>query len=484
MSTITITNSEIVDFYSSHETINIEEINIFFIKIIQQLSTNLSATVNELNITKLINMVTDVNKKLDKYDNSISLKLMEFKSEYISNLKEITSASSLLEISELKNAMDRSNDTLLAKTSVLINDFIPQTQAGHKEIENVIKCHYASILETSKTLLTHTDTANAYVNITEAIDKQFTKMMGLIQTPICNYIQQSEERTNTNLVQMNNKIHEQQQHHKGLTVELTNFLDKYKNNSSSKGNVSESELYYVIQSVMPSDQIIKCSSETAACDIRVNRKDDSKPSILFENKNYMRSVDTEEISKFERDVCIQKKCGIFISQKSPIVFKDEFHVDIINGLVLVYIPNANYNPDKIRVAVNIIDHLFIQITEINKALNGNKNIDSTAMPPAILNKLIKEYTEFGVKKIEIAEFIKNTTKQMTDKLDDLRLPSLDSFLIGTGKYKSDRFGCPLCSFSGKNKSSLSAHLRTCKKEQELNKIKEQEIKEQEQEIKE
>ena len=472
MSTITITNPEIVEFYNSHETINVEEINLFFIKIIQQLSTNLSATVNELNIAKLVKLVSDVDRKLDTYDNSISLKLMEFKSEYMSNLKEITTASSVSEISELKNAMDRSNDTLLAKTSVLLNDFIPYTQTGYKEIESVINRHYASILETSKTLLTHTDTANAYVNVTDTIDKQFTKMLGLIQAPICTHIQQSEERTNANLTQMNNQIHEQQQNHKGLTSEITNFLDKYKNNSSSKGNVSESELYYVIQSVMPTDQIIKCSSETAACDIRVNRKDESKPSILFENKNYMRSVDTEEITKFERDVCVQNKCGIFISQKSPIVFKDEFHVDIINGLVLVYIPNANYNPDKIRVAVNIIDNLFVQITEINKALNGNKIVDSTSMPPAILNKLIKEYTEFGVKKIEIAEIIKNTTKQITDKLDDLRLPSLDSFLIGTGKYKSERFSCPHCNFSGKNKSSLSAHLRTCKREKEREQEKE------------
>jgi hypothetical protein len=96
------------------------------------------------------------------------------------------------------------------------------------------------------------------------------------------------------------------------------------------------------------------------------------------------------------------------------------------------------------------------------------------MPPAILNKLIKEYTEFGVKKIEIAEIIKNTTKQITDKLDDLRLPSLDSFLIGTGKYKSERFSCPHCNFSGKNKSSLSAHLRTCKKEKEKEREQEKE----------
>ena len=50
---------------------------------------------------------------------------------------------------------------------------------------------------------------------------------------------------------------------------------------------------------MPSDEIIKVNSDTATCDLKVNRMDKSKPSILFENKDYSRSVTTDEIKKFD-----------------------------------------------------------------------------------------------------------------------------------------------------------------------------------------
>ena len=63
----------------------------------------------------------------------------------------------------------------------------------------------------------------------------------------------------------------------------------------------------MLLSVMPSDEIIKVSTDTATCDFKVNRKDTSKPSILFENKYYKnRSAPTEEVKKFERDVQLQK----------------------------------------------------------------------------------------------------------------------------------------------------------------------------------
>jgi hypothetical protein len=218
---------------------------------------------------------------------------------------------------------------------------------------------------------------------------------------------------------------------------------------------------------MPTDEIIKVSTETAACDIKVNRADENKPSILFENKNYSRSVDAEEIKKFERDICLQKQHGIMLSQASPIVFKGAFHIDIINGLILVYIPNAQYDPEKIKVAVNIIDHLSIQLEEIKQQL-PNKECGVKNISPSVLNKIIKEYTAFGIKKTEMIDLIKGMAKQMSDKVDELHLPGLNSFLIGTGQYKNVQLGCTLCSFQGKNKSSLSAHMRNCKKQ--VNKI--------------
>jgi ligand-binding sensor domain-containing protein len=57
------------------------------------------------------------------------------------------------------------------------------------------------------------------------------------------------------------------------------------------------------------------------------RKNKDKPTILFENKDYNRNVSTDEILKFERDIQKQQHHGIFISQKTPITFKDNFQID-------------------------------------------------------------------------------------------------------------------------------------------------------------
>jgi hypothetical protein len=118
---------------------------------------------------------------------------------------------------------------------------------------------------------------------------------------------------------------------------------------------------------MPSDEVIRVSHDTATCDFRVNRKDTTKPSILFESKNYKnRSTNTEEVKKFERDLQMQKIHGILVSQDSPITYKDNFQIDIINGLIHVYIPNANYEVEKIKIAVDIIDNLSLKLDALLK----------------------------------------------------------------------------------------------------------------------
>ena len=243
---------------------------------------------------------------------------------------------------------------------------------------------------------------------------------------------------------------------------MSSFLNKYKNNSNKKGNISETELYYVLQQLMPSDEIIRCGSETATCDFKVNRCDPKKPTILFENKNYSGSVDTEEVKKFERDVQLQKKHGIFLSQSSPITFKTNFHIDIIDGLILVYIPNAEYDLNKIKIAIDIVDKLskyvMVKVKEVKEVEEEHHiltNVDLTA--------IVKEYTEFGLKRMEMIEMMKSMSKQMLDKMEEMQMPCLSRYLVGTGEFKSDKLLCQFCGiFNGKNKSSLAAHMRSCK----------------------
>jgi hypothetical protein len=277
--------------------------------------------------------------------------------------------------------------------TTIINEIIPKSQENsYIQIEGCIKNFFSSIAQDTSKLLEITnkiDTTSKDDTLIKTfidnIDTHLTKMLSTIQQPIFNSIQSSEERTNTGIQQIKENFVLHQNIQETLRNEMQDFLNKYKSSSQFKGNVAEVELQHMLLSIMPSDEIIRVSNDTATCDFKVNRKDPNKPGILFESKNYKNhSSNTQEVKKFERDLQLQKMHGIFISQESPITFKDNFQIDIINGLIHVYIPNANYDVEKIKIAVDIIDNLSLRLIDISKDHNdeysiSKEDIDSLKM---------------------------------------------------------------------------------------------------------
>lgn len=94
----------------------------------------------------------------------------------------------------------------------------------------------------------------------------------------------------------------------------------------------------------------------------MKRKD--KPAILFENKNYDRNVGQEEVRKFLRDIEIQNCSGIMLAQHYGITNKSNYEIELHDNNVLVYLHNVEYNADKIKAAVDIIDHFKSCLNEL------------------------------------------------------------------------------------------------------------------------
>jgi len=460
---ITITDNTIIQYYNDNPHIDITTMNLIFIDILKNLSTNLSETVHSTINNKLLNSVNELNSMMITLKPDILLKMQDIKKDYIDDIKNALLSNHHLNQEKMDNTLDRNNDLLLSKTTLLLNDILPKNnETGYLQVEKCIKSFSENILQDTTKIINHNATLEPFKtdNIIDNIENQLNKMVSNIQQPIFSFIQSSEERTNTGIKQMNDELNNHHSSNNGLTTELNAFLNKYKNNSSTKGSVSEIELYYMLQSLMPSDEIIKVTSSTATCDFKVNRLDKSKPILLFESKDYTISVPTDEVKKFERDIQIQKNHGIMVSQKSPITFKDCFQIDIINNLIHVYIPNANYDIDKIKIAINIIDHLAHKLTAINnKPQNSNHSLDNE-----LLSSIVEEYTTFGNQKLQLIETTRIMTKTLTDKIDELQLPSLKKYLIELGSIESDKtFKCTFCNnYSGKSKAGLGAHLRNCK----------------------
>ena len=180
---------------------------------------------------------------------------------------------------------------------------------------------------------------------------------------------------------------------KNVSSDIHNLLNTEKNAKYNNGS------YHIIQSIMSTDEIIKISDTR----FKVNRQNKQNSSIIFEIKDYLESVTTDEVNDFEMITKSQKTHGIMISQQSPITFKNPYQIDINNEIINVYVTNAEYNVDKIKIAVDIID-----------------NLNSVFF--MLENKVTKDNIE------------------------------IDNGLL-----------CTFCNnWHGKNKSSLSAHIRSCK----------------------
>ena len=459
--TITISDNAIVSFYKESPHLDFIIMNRIFIDMINNLSTNLSDTVTSSVNAKILSLVTDIHSNLNNIKSDIIIKLHESKKEYIEDVKTVLHNNSLTNNEKITAIVEKNNDNLLTKTTLIVNDVIPKSQdKTYAQIENCIKSFCSSIAKDTEKLLELNNKDDTHIaSLVKNIDKQFSSMISTIQQPIFTFIQSSEERTNSGIQQVKEHIFTQQTENQKLTSELNDFLNKYKNNSSSKGNISEAELYYMLQTIMPTDEIIKVGNDSATCDYKVNRIDKTKPSILFENKDYSRSSPTDEVKKFERDVQLQKIHGIFISQKSPITYKNNFQIDIINGLIHIYIPNAEYNTDKIKLAIDVIDNLSFKLDSIINSTDDELSISKEDM-----EDIIEEYKNFITQKLQMIDTIKLVTKQLIDKLEDIQLPKLKKLFIKMGNIENDNdFKCTFCnSWSGKNKASLGAHIRNCK----------------------
>jgi hypothetical protein len=456
---IIITDETIISFYRENPNLDLVSMNHIFINILKDLSVNLTDTLNNSTNAKILSIVKDMNQNMYINKTDIIHKITESKNEYLESIKTILENNSLTNNEKIYNLLEKSNDHLLTKTTLILNDIIPKNQEKNNiQLESFIKTFCASISkDIEKLQQSSTKDETAIENVLKSIDKQFNQLFTSIQQPIFNYIQSSEERTSQGVQQIRENLCIQENTQQKLLQEMNEFLNKYKNNSSLKGKFSEKELYYLLQTIMPTDEIIEVGKETANCDYKVVRHDKTKPSILFENKYYANSVDTKEVTKFERDVQLQKMHGIFISQNSPITFKELFHIDIVNGLVHVYVPNADYDANKIKIAIDLVDSLAIRLDSLSKSsleISISKEDTET---------IIEEYTIVMNQKGQLLETIKSFSKNIIEQIEKIQMPKIKQLFINPNTTNENEFKCTFCNkYNGKNKASLAAHLRSCK----------------------
>jgi len=471
-------NAKIVNFYKEHPSINFEKANLLLVdfldNVFNHITNDLDSNINSQILGYLVSAKNDFDTLKDSIShisdtmskissetiNNVNNQFDNIKKEYISEVRSIVDTGNLSANEKISSFIDKNNIQLLDKTTILLNEVIPKTQDIYQSrvrdtIENNIQNLHKRICDDTTKIINSSTSEQSIQKFLESFDSKYSTMLQTIQQPLFSYVSASEQRLTDNINSVKELSNKSLTSNSDVQDELKTFLSKY-NASSNKGKYGENNLFSILSSLYPSSEIQDTTGTKASGDFILKRID--KPNILVENKDYSHNINKEEVAKFIRDINTQNMSGIFISQYSGITFKHNYHIDIHKGNILVYIQHCEYNPDRIRIAVDIIDYLYNKVQELNTD-------DSNNISKEILDDINEEYQSFISQKESALTILKDFTKKMNVQIEAIRLPSLDKYL--DTKYASTKqnlFVCDICNeFVGSNKQSLSAHKRGCKR---------------------
>ena len=243
---------------------------------------------------------------------------------------------------------------------------------------------------------------------------------------------------------------------------LNNLLNRFEN-SSAKGKMSENLVLNTLKDMYPNAEIYSVGQTKETCDIMLVRN--NKPKILVENKDWRRPVIQEEVKKFMRDIELQKCCGLFLSQNTTITTKDNFEINVHDGNVLVYVHCANNDPEKIKIALDIIDAFSntLKLLEEESCSDQDMNVISKE----VSDHINAEYQNFLSKKNKTIKMAKEFIQTLVKQIEEFTIPSLETYLASKYSLSSSKFVCEFCGFVGKSQQSKSAHMRGCNESKKL-----------------
>jgi hypothetical protein len=434
-----------------------------------------SALLNNSFSSELIN-------KLDKLNASTTSEITNKIERFDLVLNKINSET----LEKINSHVNLSNGNIVDKINLMLNTIIPNNNDKvNKQIQEEINKFYLMISEETKKLTetnsnneikhfitlynerTQVDSLNSR-DLTikqDAILLEMSKLMNKNNSEqLEGFINNFDIKYNSLLLNIQQPILEattkQQTNQDKMFSSLEEFLDRYRNNSSSKGTFAEKHLKLILEENLENAEIIDKSKTPHSCDLLLIRN--NKPKIFIENKLYTEKVPTSEIEKFKGDCKGYKTHGIFLSQSSKITLKSNYQIDVEehegNKYILVYVSDVKDDFYKIQIAINIIDILADKIKEANISTNEDNNY---AISKEMLEEINDEFNKLISQKQNIMLLVKDFQKKITLSIDEINLPCLKKYIELSLSLPIDdncNVQCIKCkTFVAKSRSSLAAH---------------------------
>ncbi len=430
---LSLKNKRIVEFYKMHNEFDFERVNILIVEFLEKITENKDANRDDIllqSFKKLETQVFDITENMKSSSQNI-MNLQTTIANIPTNLSDNIS-SKLVSIKENSiNEIERVLENNTHKTS----DYLDS------KLKSIIVENFKSIVDNNIVDLKDTiNKSNTPKEFIDSINSNFQSRCDSLQTIMLNQF---------------NNMRDASTSYGATLTNVQNHFDRQKS-ANYKGIDSENNVEQGLNDKFPDAIITNTTGQPRSGDFWLERT--NKDKIMVENKFHSANVTIPDIEKFIRDAEYQNCHGILISQKSGIARKNNFQIDINNGFIMIYIHNINYDFDKVRLAVDAIDHLSTSLK------NCGSDSFELKFSPEIIKEINNEYQKFIVQRNSLSESLRLFNRDMTKQLTLLEFPELSKILSQQfTSTEATLFKCEYCKVKVyKNAKALAKHVGTCK----------------------
>ena len=430
---LTIKNKTIIDFYKKNTHFDFENMNLLIVEFLEKISQNENSNREDILLQSFKNLQSQVSFLNDNIKTS-SQNIVNLQTT-VSNIPNSLSDNISNNISSIKeNSINQIN-------SVLENNNHKTNEYFDSKLKTIIVENFKNILDTTIIdLKSSIGQSNSSSNIIENINSSFQSRCDALQNIMVTQFTSMKDLNSTYSETLSN---------------VQNHFDRQKS-ANYKGIDSENNVEQGLNDTFPDAIITNTTGIPRSGDFSLERSD--KDLIMIENKFHSANVSIPDIEKFIRDAEYQTCHGILISQKSGIARKKNFQIDIHNGYIMIFIHNLNYDFDKVKLAVDAIDHLS------NTLKNSNYDASDFKINNEIIKEINNEYQKFIIQRSSLTETLRLFNRDLTRQIALLEFPELSKLL--TQQFTSTEasvFKCEYCKIKVyKNAKALAKHVQTCK----------------------
>jgi hypothetical protein len=419
---------------------NLEQFKSFVTVETLKLHDDINAGIQSINNTEILNsFISNFNYRYSELIKGINEPIIS----YVTCSEE-----------RIKNNIDTTSTRVIDTLKSSLNTDLILTTINSSDKTDVLKSFINNEVVTILNAISNSNSVDNIQKIMSSYDTRLNDMVTSIQNPILHSINTSEDRMNKNIEHVKSIAENSNTIIDSTNKNLTEHLNKYKN-SSAKGQLSEYDLMEVVNSIFPDGEISDTTSQKKNADLLLVRA--NKPKIRFENKHYAVNVPESEVSKFIRDILHCKDShGIFISQISGIANRQDYHIEIHDGFIILFLHCVNYDRDKIKMAVNVIDRVSDIITTYSTNTDNSKHIMFDQEDIDKLNYELAIYISNKQKTLQQLDEYHQTMKKQIQSID---IPYLHKIMSEyTGIDPDDTvYYCDQCDHRAPTKRSLSMH---------------------------